>query len=72
VTVTVQHLVAGAKVTVGLQLGANPAVSTQMIASGIRARVALTLPSVGTYIVTASATDPNVVFTGATGSVTAT
>jgi hypothetical protein len=72
VTVTVQHLVAGAKVTVGLQLGANPAVSTHVTSTGTRARVALTLSSVGTYTVTASATDPNVVFTGATGSVTAT
>jgi hypothetical protein len=47
-------------------------VSTHVTATGARVRVALTLSSVGTYTVTASATDPNVVFTGATGSVTAT
>jgi len=72
VTVTVWNVIAGARVTVALQLDGNAAVSTQVIASGTRARVALTLPATGTYSVSTSATKTNYVFTGATGRVTAT
>jgi len=72
VIVTVVHVVPGARVTVGLQLTGNPAVYTNVIARGASVRVALTLPTIGTYTVTASATKTNYVFTGATGLVAAT
>ena len=72
VTVTVLHLIPGAKVTVGLQPSGGPATYTHVVAKGVRASVALRLPTIGTYTVAANATRTNYVFTGATGLVTAT
>jgi hypothetical protein len=72
VTATVVHLVAGAKVTVGLRPSGGPATYTHLLSKGVRVRVALRLPTIGTYTVTANATRTNYVFTGATGLVTAT
>ena len=68
----VLHLIPGAKVTVGLQPSGGPATYTHVVAKGVRASVALRLPTIGTYTVAANATRTNYVFTGATGLVTAT
>jgi signal peptidase I len=68
VTITVAHVVAGARVAVSWQPTGNPAMSRSITARGTSVRVDLKLPVTGTYAVTATATDPNYLFAGATGS----
>jgi hypothetical protein len=68
VTITAANVVAGARVAVSWQLAGHPVMSTTITARGTSVRVDLKLPVTGTYTVTATATDPNYVFAGATGS----
>jgi hypothetical protein len=71
VTITVLHVVAGARVTVRWQLAHKKAASTTLTAKKTSVKTAVILASKGTYTLTASATKPNYTGTAATKSMKA-